>query len=71
MCVAVKIRPLAQAELDDACRESLFVSPGLPQVRAPACACGRAWALRPGLHGHETSSSAGLGEGNHARGNAS
>ncbi|GFR40655.1 hypothetical protein Agub_g1240 [Astrephomene gubernaculifera] len=32
VCVAVKIRPLSPTELDDGCRESLFVTPGLPQV---------------------------------------
>lgn len=33
VCVAVKIRPLVPAEVDDGCRETLFVTPGLPQVR--------------------------------------
>lgn len=35
VCVAVKVRPLVPSELDDGCRESLFVSPGTTtQVRA-------------------------------------
>lgn len=32
VCVAVKIRPLVAFEIDDGCRESLFVTPGCPQV---------------------------------------
>ncbi|KAG2444138.1 hypothetical protein HYH02_009078 [Chlamydomonas schloesseri] len=32
VCVAVKIRPLVPAEVDDGCRETLFVTPGLPQI---------------------------------------
>ncbi|PNH11829.1 Chromosome-associated kinesin KIF4 [Tetrabaena socialis] len=32
VCVAVKIRPLVASEVDDGCRESLFVTPGVPQV---------------------------------------
>lgn len=38
VCVAVKIRPMVPTELDDGCRESLFVTPGLPQVRKRALA---------------------------------
>ncbi|GLI69654.1 hypothetical protein VaNZ11_014325 [Volvox africanus] len=32
VCVAVKIRPLVASEIDEGCRESLFVTPGCPQV---------------------------------------
>ncbi|KAG2494778.1 hypothetical protein HYH03_007022 [Edaphochlamys debaryana] len=32
VCVAVKLRPLVASEQEDGCRESVFVTPGLPQV---------------------------------------
>ncbi|GIM16243.1 hypothetical protein Vretimale_18832, partial [Volvox reticuliferus] len=32
VCVAVKIRPLVASEIDEGCRESLFVTPGCPQI---------------------------------------
>ncbi len=32
VCVAVKIRPLVPSEIEDSCRETLFVAPGVPQV---------------------------------------
>lgn len=32
VCVAVKLRPLVQSESDQGCKQSLSVTPGLPQV---------------------------------------
>lgn len=45
VCVAVKIRPLVPSELDEGCRECLYVEPGTSQVRVALVGGAAAFAL--------------------------